>query len=175
MFTRTTALILSIAVLTACDLGEITPTAPDLLASTLVEPAVSGPRPPPPRPIKGECDLAIEVLEVNFPLLRQRDNGTCQLSHLGRTGLDGILEINLLSRTQTGTRTFTAANGDELYATVAGTSAPIGPGLIGFSATFTFTGGTGRFTNASGTAQGNGVANQMTQTSTVRLEGKISY
>ncbi len=175
MLIRTMALILSTAMLTACDLGETTPTAPDLLASSLVEPAVSGPRPAPPRPIKGECNLTFEVLEVNFPILRQRDKGTCQLSHLGRTGSDGILEINLLFGTQTGTRTFTAANGDELYATVAGTSAPIGPGLIGFSATLTFTGGTGRFANASGTAQGDGVANQMTQTSTVRLDGSISY
>ncbi len=129
----------------------------------------------PLRPIQGDCHLTFEVLEVNFPVLRQRDYGTCQLSHLGRTGFDGILEINLLLGMQTGTRTFTAANGDELYATVAGTSAPIGPGLIGFSATFTFTGGTGRFANASGSAQGEGVANQVTQTTMVRLEGSIGY
>jgi hypothetical protein len=174
MFIRTTTLILFAAMLTACEPGE-TPTAPDLLASALLGPAVSGPRPAPPRPIKGECSLTVEVLEVNFPILRQRDYGTCQLSHLGRTGFDGTLEINLLLGTQTGTRTFTAANGDELHATVAGTSTPIGPGLIGFSATFTFTGGTGRFAHASGTAQGEGVGNQMTQTSEVRIDGSISY
>jgi hypothetical protein len=58
---------------------------------------------------------------------------------------------------------------------VAGTSTLIGPGMIGFSATFTFTGGTGRFADASGTAQGEGVANQMTQTSEVRIDGSISY
>jgi hypothetical protein len=175
MFIRATALLLSAAMLTACELTETAPTAPDPIASILVAPAASGNPAAPTRPIKGECDMTFEVLEVNFPILRQRDYGTCQLSHLGRTGFDGILEVNLLLGTQTGTRTFTAANGDELYATAAGISAPIGPGLIGFSATFTFTGGTGRFANASGTAQGNGVANQMTQTTTVRIEGEISY
>jgi hypothetical protein len=175
MSIRTTALVLSAAMLTACDLTETVPTAPDPIASVLVAPAASGNPAAPTRPIEGECNLTFEILEVNPPILRQRDYGTCQLSHLGRTGFDGILEINVVLGTQTGTRTFTAANGDELYATVAGTGAPIGPGLIGFSATFTFTGGTGRFANASGTAQGNGVANQMTQTSTVRIEGHLSY
>jgi hypothetical protein len=175
MFIRPTALVLSVAMLSACDLTVTAPTAPDLVASVVVAPTASGSPAAPTRPIEGECNLTFEVLEVNFPIVRQRDVGTCQLSHLGRTGFDGILEINVLLGTQTGTRTFTAANGDELYATAAGTSTPIGPGLIGFSATFTFTGGTGRFANASGSAQGNGVANQMTQTTTVRIEGEISY
>jgi hypothetical protein len=175
MFIRTTAFVLSVAMLTACDLTVTAPTALDPIASVLVAPAASGNPAAPTRPIEGECNLTFEVLEVNFPILRQRDYGTCQLSHLGRSGFAGSLEVNLLLGTQTGTRTITAANGDELYATVAGTSIPIGPGLIGFSATFTFTGGTGRFANASGSAQGDGVANQMTQTTTVRIEGQISY
>jgi hypothetical protein len=175
MFTRTTAFALSVAMLTACDLTVTAPTAPDLIASVLDAPAASGHPAAPTRPIKGECNLTFEVLEVNFPILRQRDYGTCQLSHLGRAGFAGSLEVNLLLGTQTGSRTFTAASGDELYATVAGTSEPIEPGRIGFSATFTFTGGTGRFANASGSAQGDGVANQMTQTTTVRIEGEISY
>jgi len=175
MFIRPTALVLSVAMLSACDLTVTAPTAPDLVASVVVAPAASGSPAAPTRPIGGECNLTFEVLEVIFPILRQRDYGTCQLSHLGRSGFAGSLEVNLLLGTQTGSRTFTAANGDELYATVAGTSAPIGPGLIGFSATFTFTGGTGRFVNASGSAQGDGVANQITQTTTVRIEGEISY
>jgi hypothetical protein len=161
--------------LTACDVTVTAPTAPDPTASLLDASAPSGHPAAPTRPIEGECDLTFEVLEVNFPILRQRDYGTCKLSHLGRSGFAGSLEVNLLLGTQTGTRTLTAANGDELYATVAGTSAPVGPGLIGFSATFTFTGGTGRFANASGSAQGDGVANQVTQTTTVRIEGHISY
>jgi hypothetical protein len=172
---RATALVLSAAMLAACDGAVAPPTAPDPVVSALNAPGASGERPAPPRPIKGTCDLTFEVLELNFPILLQRDVGTCQLSHLGRTGFDGTLEVNVLLGTQTGIRTFTAANGDELYATAAGTAAPVGPGLIGFSATFTFTGGTGRFANASGTAQGNGVANQVTQTTTVSIEGTISY
>ena len=58
---------------------------------------------------------------------------------------------------------------------MVGTSAPAGPGLIKFSANFTLTGGTGRFANASGTADGTGIANQATKTTTVVLEGAMSY
>jgi hypothetical protein len=129
----------------------------------------------PERPFHGSCALSFEILEIDFPILRQRDTGTCQLAHLGRSLFDGELVINLITRTQEGTRTFTAANGDELYASVVGASTPAGPGLIAFSATFTFTGGTGRFENASGTATGTGVANQTTGATSVSLHGALRY
>lgn len=179
MCTRPLAMLGAVLFLAACDPSAPAPTAPPALADaqhavshTPLAPGVPG---VPERPFKGSCELQFEVLGLNFPILRQRDWGVCQLTHLGRTQFDGILEINLLAGTQNGTRTLTAANGDELYATVAGTSAPIGPGLIAFSATLTFTGGTGRFASASGSALAEGVANQMTKTSSVSLSGSIRY
>jgi hypothetical protein len=47
----------------------------------------------------------------------------------------------------------TAANGDELYGTFVGQSEPAGGSQFEVRATFVFKGGTGRFTNATGTAE----------------------
>jgi hypothetical protein len=58
-----------------------------------------------------------------------------------------------------------------LRAVGGGTSAPIGPGQIGFSATLTFTGGTGRFANAAGEAHVEGVASLATSTASLEIVG----
>ncbi len=176
MFSRLSAVLCSTLLLVACNQSELAPTAPsEDIHSLRTESAGVLAQNTPSRPFKGSCELTIERISNNFPIVRQRDTGTCQLTHLGRTHLEGILDINVLAGTQVGTRTFTSANGDELYAAVTGTSSVVGPGLIEFSATFTFTGGTGRFSNVSGSAQGTGVANQIARTSSVSLSGTIAY
>ncbi len=167
---------LSALLLTACDPSKPALTEPLGYSGVATASRQSKADPSAPaRPFTGSCDLRVEVLELNFPILRQRDTGTCHLSHLGRALLDGELLVNLVAGIQIGRRTFTAANGDLMYADVVGTSTPIGPGLIGFTGTFTFTGGTGRFANASGTAVGTGIANQITRNTTVSIEGVLSY
>ena len=173
MYSRTIVLLASAVVLAACDYSNGSTTGPSPRSDPAL--AMHGGLNPVDRPVTGSCELKVEILALNFPILTQRDVGVCHLAHLGRAEMDGTLEINLLQGTQSGTRTFTAANGDELYASVQGTSAPVGPGLIGFSATFTFTGGTGRFANASGTATGEGVADQLTQSTSVQISGAIRY
>ena len=45
---------------------------------------------------------------------------------------------------------FTAANGDELYAEISGQAMLIAPGFLHIVETATITGGTGRFTGATG-------------------------
>ena len=127
------------------------------------------------RPISGRCELTITPLPSSPPVIRQTDTGTCQLSHLGRTGFAGVLELNLVTGTQRGERTFTAANGDELRAVNVGTSTPAGPGLVRFSAVLTFVGGTGRFANATGEMRGEGTANLVTRTTSVTFDGTIAY
>ena len=109
------------------------------------------------------------------PVHRQIDTGTCWFSHLGRTTLYGVQDIVFASGTQSGERTFTAANGDVLRAVHAGTSAPSGPGLISFVTTITFVGGTGRFAHATGQMTGAGTANLLTRTTVVTNEGWIAY
>lgn len=57
----------------------------------------------------------------------------------------------------------TAANGDEVHGTFVGVARPTGnPGESRVTATFTFDGGTGRFADATGTAEMVGVLNQLT-------------
>jgi hypothetical protein len=71
-----------------------------------------------------------------------------EATHLGRfTGIETVV-LDLTNGTFAGTRVFVAANGDWLYADVAGgfTSPTTAVG------TLTFTGGTGRFQDATGEA-----------------------
>ena len=127
-------------------------------------------------PIKGHCELTFNPPPLPLPPVhRQIDTGTCWFSHLGRTALYGVQDINFAAGTQSGERTFTAANGDMLRAVHAGTSAPSGPGLVSFVTTLTFVGGTGRFANATGQMTGEGTANLITRTTSVTNEGWIAY
>ena len=128
------------------------------------------------RPIKGWCELTFNPPPLPLPPVhRQIDTGTCWFSHLGRTALYGVQDIVFAAGTQSGERTFTAANGDILRAVHSGTSAPSGPGLVSFVTTITFVGGTGRFANATGQMTGAGTANLITRTTVVTNEGWIAY
>jgi len=129
-----------------------------------------------PRPIVGRCETSFNRPPFPPPPVHnQADTGVCWISHLGRTQVVSQQDINFAAGTQTGSRTFTAANGDKLYATHVGTSALTAPGRVGFSATLTFTGGTGRFEHATGQAFAKGEANQATATASFIMAGLIVY
>lgn len=131
---------------------------------------------PGPRSISGHCETRFTAPPLPPPLVfRQTDTGACVISSLGRLELVSVQDINFAAGTQTGTRTFTAANGDKLYATNVGTSAPTAPGRIGFEATLTFTGGTGHFEHAAGHASVRGEANMATRTASFAIDGWISF
>lgn len=102
-----------------------------------------------PVPFKGSAN---EVLTSAMPtgfgaVLSFAGHG--QATHLGRYTTTETVLYNPLDGTLVGTRVIVAANGDQLYADVAGafTSPTTAVG------TDTFTGGTGRFADASGQAQ----------------------
>lgn len=159
--------------LVGCTGGAPAVAAPDAPAAIAI-PGASGASGA--RPIKGHCELTFNPPPLPLPPVhRQIDTGTCWFDHLGKTALQGVQDINFAAGTQSGTRTFTAANGDVLRATHAGTSAPGGPGLVNFVTTITFVGGTGRFTNATGQMTGQGTANLITRTTSVTNEGWITY
>jgi hypothetical protein len=129
-----------------------------------------------PLPIKGYCELTFNPPPLPLPPVhRQIDTGTCWFSHLGRTAVYGVQDIDFAAGTQTGRRTFTAANGDTLYALNDGTSRPGEPGTVRFVTTITIVGGTGRFANATGQMSGEGTANLVAHTTTVTNEGWIAY
>ena len=69
-------------------------------------------------------------------------------THLGEFSREEVLLFNPLAGTLTGTIAFTADNGDQLFGRVEGGF--ISPTTA--TGTYTFTGGTGRFANASGRA-----------------------
>ena len=131
-----------------------------------------------PRPMSGTCETTF--VPPPFPLppsYRQVDEGQCQLAHLGRATLYSDKTITFATGTQvTHLLRLTAANGDELHATGAGRNAPAGPGQVGFTATMTITGGTGRFADATGELRIEGVATLAARSSTLRIvEGWIDY
>jgi hypothetical protein len=109
---------------------------------------------------------------------------TGHLSHLGaETGHDDLTVTVTSASTfvYTGTETFVAANGDKLFSTVMG-SGTVTPTAIESTDTDTITGGTGRFSGASGTytKTASVVVVSITATSetthfTAAAEGQISY
>lgn len=168
-----TAAMLLATVLIGCG-RETGPTAPGIRSPS--GSARSAAPAPVSRPFAGTCELWFTPPPFPPPpVFQSTDIGVCQFSQLGETAFFGVQQINVAAGTQSGERTFTAANGDVLRAVHVGTSTPIGPGLISFQATVTFVGGTGRFAHATGQAIGLGTANLATRTSIARFEGWLAY
>jgi hypothetical protein len=73
-------------------------------------------------------------------------------THLGQFTLTWEFTVIIADGTGSGPVRFSAANGDEIFATAAGTSEPTStPGVFHIMEVQTITGGTGRFANAKGT------------------------
>jgi len=96
-------------------------------------------------PFQGQADV---VLTSTQPPLTAA--GTGKATHLGRFTRTETIYPNPDNPTFTGTLEFIAANGDKLCASMSGQfTSPTGDRAEG---TYTFTGGTGRFKNATGSA-----------------------
>jgi hypothetical protein len=162
--------LLATAVAACADPLPTSPTSPTSVSGAALQRSGTA------RPFKGSCALTFNAPSFPLPpVLHQIDTGTCTLTHLGMTAFYGEQDINLAAGTQSGWRTLTAANGDELRFTHVGQSTPAGPGLVSFVAQMTIVGGTGRFAGATGTAQSTGVANLATRSTSVTFDGTISY
>jgi hypothetical protein len=99
-------------------------------------------------PFKGSAEGAIVSVSpdpAGVVLVVLAEGNTTQL---GRFSREEIILFNPATGALTGLIGFTAANGDQLFGTVEGGF--ISPGTA--TGTYTFTGGTGRFQNASGEA-----------------------
>jgi hypothetical protein len=129
-----------------------------------------------PTPFTGSCELAIQpATPVSPGVIRQLDLGECLISHLGKSTFISDKIINVVAGTQVITGTYTAANGDILYANGTGTNQMVAPGVVAFQATVTFAGGTGRFADATGSATLSGSANFATGRSQFSTSGSIVY
>src|SRR5262245_15989292 len=125
----------------------------------------------PPLPFKGHADVEITGVVDELPIRRLTASATGEATHLGRFTRSERLVINLRTGTFTGSLVFTAANGDLLRADVGGHfTSPTGDTAEG---TYRFTGGTGRFHNASGQAAFEVTPDGMTFD--VTFDGTIKY
>ena len=166
------ALYLSALVLTAACAGE-NPTGPVSAEAIL---SARSARASVTRPAGGSCVTKFVPVSFVFPLATSTLTGTCKLKHLGRSTLAGTQTVNVLSGAFTNAVTYTAANGDLLYATNAGISSPA-PNIV-FQADETYTGGTGRFAGASGMSHVTGsgtVAADGSGTGELTLNGSLTY
>jgi hypothetical protein len=161
--------------LASCSGDTLTPPRPATLEATPT--AASANRALVARPMSGQCVLTL-LASVPYPappVFRQLATGTCELTHLGHVTVHFVQVVNFAARTQQSLElTYTAANGDVLRAASAGTSVPTATG-VNFSATITFLGGTGRFTDATGEAHAEGSADLAAGTSGYALDGWITY
>ena len=116
-----------------------------------------------------ECDPPIPVSVAIF-------EGGGQATYLGNYTIftDSqvfVFEDPLVQITQS---VMTAANGDELWWDGDGTATQPTPTTVIFSGTFTFTGGTGRFENATGGGTFAGTADLAAATGQYVMDGEIS-
>src|SRR5688500_1176914 len=128
-------------------------------------------------PIKGSFTTFAEILQ-GPPMLRQRVTGLGTSSHLGKATFVALPTLNLTTPPPfnlSGTAVFTASNGDEFYTSFTGTATPNGQGANIVVMTHSITGGTGRFTNASGTIIGNTVGVPGHTEGFITYEGTINY
>jgi hypothetical protein len=130
-------------------------------------------------PFSGNCETTFDPATFLRPpaVFSQTDTGSCRLTHLGLSDFFSLKEIDFAAGTQKTTEAyFTAANGDILYATGDGFSSPGQPGTVHFNAVLTFSGGTGRFSSATGSVHVEGTADIINRMATFRLyDGVISY
>lgn len=128
-------------------------------------------------PFKGSYTTTM-VLVQPPPNLIQNVSGTGIASHLGRSTFEAISYVTVSPQppfTVTGTRTITAANGDQIFTTFSGTSTPVVNGMNGADLQETIIGGTGRFANASGNFTVKARNNFITSTFKADFEGYIKY
>lgn len=126
------------------------------------------------RPIKDDSSgtLVLDVATGSFVI-----DATGVVSHLGKTTshYDGVATITGTSFTLSGTAVMVAANGDKLFGTLggSGTTDPSTGNSQGTSVV-TYTGGTGRFRHASGSATGP-FSTVLTSVDATKLTAAISY
>jgi hypothetical protein len=112
------------------------------------------------------------------PMANIQGTGTGRASHLGLFTYDNPHVVNLGTRHAIGSWVFTAANGDTVIADVVGDATIVSGtppfAILSIVETLTITGGTGRFTGATGSVTVERSVDQTTGATTGSFEGTIS-
>jgi hypothetical protein len=158
------------AALLALALGACSPDAPvaptRVRSTSLVAATV---------PFKGSCVTTSSAQPLGPGRLRILVLGACHFSQLGLTQFSADQIADFGAGTLSGSNVFVAANGDELYSVNSGSLAPPVAGSLATGGDVTFTGGTGRFTHASGYGHFAGTVDVAAQTGVNEWEGALRY
>ena len=125
-------------------------------------------------PFKGTVN-AVETGQTIFPTRFLDREGTGNATYLGKYTEHVVMVINVPTLTSAGTATFTAANGDTLFASVVGQATRTGPTALSIVEVYTITGGTGRFADATGSFTLRSTLDQTTGVSSGTLSGAIEH
>ena len=126
-------------------------------------------------PFKGTVN-AVETGQIVFPTRFLDRQGTGTATYLGKFTEHATLQVDIPTAHATGAATFTAANGDTLTATVDGQGTPTTtPGVSSIVEVYTITGGTGRFSDATGSFTLHRTLNQATGVSSGTFSGAIDH
>ena len=123
--------------------------------------------------LKGSFD-ATETQQVVFPIAYVDATGVGNATHLGLFTYHLEAELYLPTLTATASATLIAANGDMIFGEGSGQGTPTGtPGIVSIVETYTITGGTGRFTGATGNFTVERLINRATFASSGTISGTI--
>jgi hypothetical protein len=103
-------------------------------------------------PFKGTLQGSFTVIPVPPPAINRQLSATGNATHLGSFTFDfpHSVDRSVIPATGVGIATFTAANGDQVFALIHGEATLASPGILQGVENGEILGGTGRFENASG-------------------------
>src|SRR5688572_27500039 len=128
-----------------------------------------------PVPFKGTLEGVATVTFLNPTSVSVHIDASGYAAHLGRYPVEVPHLVNPQTRIANGSYVFTAANGDTLTAPFTGQATLTAtPGVLTIAETATIPGGTGRFSDATGTFTTQRVFNQLTGLRRGSFEGWIS-
>lgn len=163
-------LILALCLLAAACAGG-TPGAPTSPSSASGGPALTEAKGGSELPFKGTFE-ATETGQPQGDTLLVNLVGSGNATQLGRFTLTAQFTV-VLTLASSGTATWTAANGDRVFTTVTGQGV-ISGGTATSVETYTITGGTGRFTDASGSIVVERLLDLQTLVSSASMSGLIN-
>jgi hypothetical protein len=150
------------------------PTAPTSASSAVSGAAATEARGGSALPFKGALQSTEYVVSEDDASAVRHLDGTGNATHLGRFTLSADFTVIMATGNATGTATWTAANGDQIRASVVGHGDIVVFPTVTIAETHTITGGTGRFADASGTITIERSADIVTGVSSGSLAGTIN-
>ena len=115
-----------------------------------------------------------ETQQIVFPTIFVNGTGSGNATHLGLYTISYQAQLNIPTLSATTSATVVAADGSSLFAEGTGQGTPTGtPGIVSIVETYTITGGTGRFDEASGNFTVKRLIDRATLTSSGTISGTI--